>query len=508
MLTTKPIDRILVLGGGSAGFLAAITLRAKLPAVAVVVIRSKELGIIGVGEGTTVSVPNFLHGFLNIDPIEFHRLVNPTFKLGIKFLWGPRPHFNYTFSPQFDMRYAALTHSTGYYCDRDDESVQFASVNSALMSCDKAFVRLQNNVPGVRNDVAYHMENADFVGFLEGHAQKLGVEVVDDTIADVEQDDRGVTALVSRTGQRHAADLYVDSSGFVSALLGKALGEPFISFRSSLFCDRAVVGGWQRGPDEPIKPYTTAETMQSGWCWQIEHDNRINRGYVYGSAFISDDAAEKEFRAKNPKVEATRIVKFISGRYQRSWVKNVVAVGNACGFVEPLESTSLFVICEESGNLAESLIECERLPGPAMANVYNKRVGRTWDDIRRFLALHYKYNRRIDSEFWRACLEKTDLADAQEFVDYYHEYGPSARWGSHLVGGRDAFGFEGYLSMMVGQRVPYRRIFEPSEPERQIFAKILAENRARATSGMSMRESLDVIRSPQFKPRPGFYHYP
>jgi len=102
------IDRIVVLGGGSAGFIAAISLKTKLPALRITVIRSKELGIIGVGEGTTVSVPNYLHGFLNIYPMEFHRTVNPTFKLGIKFLWGPRPYFNYTFSPQFDMRYAAL----------------------------------------------------------------------------------------------------------------------------------------------------------------------------------------------------------------------------------------------------------------------------------------------------------------------------------------------------------------------------------------------------------------
>jgi len=502
------IDRIVVLGGGSAGFIAAISLKTKLPALRITVIRSKELGIIGVGEGTTVSVPNYLHGFLNIDPMEFHRTVNPTFKLGIKFLWGPRPYFNYTFSPQFDMRYAALPRATGFYCQDDDESLKYAAPNSALMSLDKAFVRLQGGAPGVRNDVAYHMENADFVGFLESHAQRLGVEIEDDTVADVEQDDRGITALLGRSGKRHTADLYVDASGFVSALLGKALNEPFVSFKSSLFCDRAVVGGWARGPDEPIKPYTTAETMQSGWCWQIEHDNRINRGYVYSSAFISDDEAEREFRAKAPKVEATRIVKFISGRYARSWVKNVVAVGNACGFVEPLESTSLFVICEESGNLAESLIECSRQPGPAMAGVYNRRVGRTWDDIRRFLAIHYRFNRRVDSEFWRACLEKTDLADAQDFVDYYVENGPSARWGQNLVGGRDAFGFEGYLSMMVGMRVPHRRTYTISDAERQTWAKILEHNRAQAAAGVGMKESLEIIRSPNFKVKPGFYHYP
>src|SRR6476469_7535925 len=201
----RMIDRIVVLGGGSAGFIAAISLKAKLPDVRVVVIRSKELGIIGVGEGTTVSVPNYLHGYLNIDPMEFHRAVTPTFKLGIKFLWGPRPYFNYTFSPQFDMRYAALPRSTGFYCYDDDQDVRFAAPNSALMSLDRAFVRLQGGAPGIRNDIAYHMENADFVGFLEVHAQRLGVEIEDDTIADVVQDDRGITGLLGRSGKRHTA---------------------------------------------------------------------------------------------------------------------------------------------------------------------------------------------------------------------------------------------------------------------------------------------------------------
>ena len=501
------VKQVIVLGGGSAGFLAAITLKTRLPDLPVLVIRSKEIGVIGVGEGTTVSVPNFLHGYLGIDPLEFHRAVRPTFKLGIKFLWGPRPFFNYTFSPQFDMRYQALPRSTGFYCD-DDRSVQYAAINSALMSSDKAFVRLPDGSPGIRNDVAYHMENAELVEFLEGRALKVGVRIADDTVSEVRQDDQGVTGLLGRSGATYAADLYVDSSGFVSALLGKALNEPFVSFKSSLFCDRAVVGGWARGADEPIKPYTTAETMEAGWCWQIEHENRVNRGYVYSSGFISDDAAEAEFRRKSPKVESTRVVKFISGRYERSWVKNVVAVGNACGFVEPLESTSLFVICEESGNLADSLIECNRQPGPAMAAVYNRRVARTWDDIRRFLAIHYRYNRRLDTEFWRACLEKTDLADAEEFVAYYTENGPSGAWGQNLIGGRDAFGFEGYLSMMVGQQVPYRQVFQVTDRERQIFSQVLDQNRKQAASGLTLRQSLDVVHSPAFKVRPGFYHYP
>src|SRR5262249_55670710 len=162
-----------------------------------------------------------------------------------------------------------------------------ASVNSALMSHGRAFIRRPNNTPGIRNDVAYHIENEHFVKFLEGYATRIGVNIIDDTIVNVDQDENGITGLNRSAGVREVADFYVDCSGFYSVLLAKTLNEPFISFKSSLFCDKAVVGGWKRGPDEPIKPYTTAETMDAGWCWQIEHEFRINRGYVYSSAFIS-----------------------------------------------------------------------------------------------------------------------------------------------------------------------------------------------------------------------------
>jgi tryptophan halogenase len=501
------INRIIVLGAGSAGFLAGITLALKLPGVKVRIIRSKDIGIIGVGEGTTVSVPNYIHGFLGIDAVEFHRVAKPTFKLGIKFLWGPRPYFNYTFSPQFDMRYMALSKPTGFYC-RGDHDCDHAAINSALMSHDKAFVRLPNGAPGIRNDFAYHIENADFVTCLEKYAARAGAEVVDDTVDGVEQDESGIVALTCRATGRHDADLYVDCSGFFSMLLGKTLREPFTSFKSSLFCDRAVVGGWARAADEPILPYTTAETMDAGWCWRIEHEQRVNRGYVYSSAFISDADADAEFRRKNPRVDATRVVKFISGCYERTWVKNVVAVGNSSGFVEPLESTSLAVICDECYSLALSILDSEREPGPAMAAVFNKATADTWRSIRQFLAIHYKFNTRLETDFWRAARAETDLAGAQDFVDYYRENGPSALWKGTLIRGRDVFGYEGWLAMMVGQQVPYRARFAPPDAEQQTWKAIQDTHHREATAGLSVRETLDVIRSPRWKASPGFFRYP
>jgi tryptophan halogenase len=291
----------------------------------------------------------------------------------------------------------------------------------------------------------------------------------------------------------------VDCSGFGSVLLGKALGEPFESYKSSLFCDRAVVGGWQRGRSEPILPYTLCETMDAGWCWQIEHEHRINRGYVYSSGFISDEAAEREFRARNPKVGPTRIVKFISGRYRRTWVKNVVAIGNSAGFVEPLEATALAVIGQEAQLLADTLADGDRHVRPTQVNMYNVHIAKAWDVIRRFLAVHYKFNKNRDTEFWRHCWENTDLAGAEPIVEYYRENGPTALYATRVLGEvEDQFSMAGYVAMLLGQRVPYRRTRLPTDQEMAIMRARRERNRHLARHGLTVEQALAMIRSPEW----------
>ena len=174
------IQRILVLGGGSAGFLAAISLKIKMPDLQVVVVRSSSMGVIGVGEATTFAFPNYLHGRLKIDPGEFHRGAQPTWKLGIRFLnWGPRRHFDYTFRPQVTSRWENLPRPNGYYCYEDFE---YADVFPSLMSHDKAFLRNRSGGPHIGTDVAYHIENRTFVAYLEGYAARLGIVIQDDLV--------------------------------------------------------------------------------------------------------------------------------------------------------------------------------------------------------------------------------------------------------------------------------------------------------------------------------------
>lgn len=490
------INRILVVGGGSAGFLAAITLKAKIPHLNVSLVRSKEIGIIGVGEGTTAYVPNFLHGFLGIEQSEFYRVAQPQWKLGVRFLWGPRPAFDYSFGRQLDAQYRGLCKTNAFYCaDRPFEDLL---IYSALMANNRVFLRTTENRPLINNEIAYHLENEKFVMFLETHARRVGVQIIDDTITGVEQDENGVTAIRTESGRTLAADLYVDSSGFYSLLIGKTLKEPFLPFKSTLFCDRAVIGGWKR-EEEPIQAYTVAETMDAGWAWRIDHEFHINRGYVYSSAFISDEEAEKEFRRKNPKVVNTRVVKFTTGRYARTWVKNVVGIGNAAGFVEPLEATSLAVICAESQWLTQALIDSDMIPRPTQAKYYNQAAEHLWEIIRDFLGMHYKFNTRLDTPFWKECREKTDLGSAQEIVEFYEENGPSALWRPVMCKPEDYFAMEGYFAMLVGQNVPFNRTHQPTAAELAMLGKYTAEVRSVVSHAYTVPEALAQVRSPTWQ---------
>jgi tryptophan halogenase len=219
---------------------------------------------------------------------------------------------------------------------------------------------------------------------------------------------------------------------------------------------------------------------------------------VYSSDFISDDEAEREFRASSPRVQSTRLVQFVSGRRRNAWVKNVVAVGNAAGFVEPLEATALFVISQDARRLTEVLLNTGRNPSPA-ARVYNIKSAATWDAIRNFIAVHYRFNTRLDTPFWRACRADVDLCEAAELVSYYMEEGPN-EWGANIMRLTHSwvgFSADSYYTLLLGQRVPYKKTHQASEDELRRLASLRAENRAVALSAFEPGRALQVMRDPR-----------
>lgn len=490
------IRSVIVLGAGSAGLMAALAVKRHFPELRVQIVRDPALGVIGVGESTTPNVPTFLFEFLRINPNHFYAVANPTWKLGIHFLWGPRPHFQYGFMQQLDAQFPDLPMPNGYYCV---DEFPFADTTTALMAYGKAFRRAPNGAPDIR-DHAYHIFNPDYVKALEMVGREWGIEFIDGSMEGVERGPQGIAAILLTDGRRLAADFFIDASGFRSELLGRTLEEPFISFASSLYCDRAIVGGWDR-TDEPILPYTTAETMDAGWCWQIEHEKLVNRGYVYCSSAISDDEARAEFERKNPKAKTwSHAVKFKSGRYRRGWVDNVVAMGNAGGFVEPLEATALMLLCANCQTLVPILRASNLSPTPTMRKMYNDFFAQSWDEIRNFLSIHYRFNTRLDTPFWQQCRADVDVSGVQDLLDFYEENGPT-RLCRHLIGHRgqemgvhSAFGVEGYLVILTGNRVPYKNMYMPSDEERQRWNAHVAHLAEYARGGMTVEESLAYIR--------------
>jgi tryptophan halogenase len=205
-------------------------------------------------------------------------------------------------------------------------------------------------------------------------------------------------------------------------------------------------------------------------------------------------------------VGPSRVVRFKSGRYERSWVKNVVAIGNASGFVEPLEATSLGAIGTESALLVETLIDSDFIPGPAQIKHFNGAMGMAWDNIRRFLSIHYKLNTRLETQFWRACRADVDLAGAEDIVEFYRENGPSHHGRVMLLNQLDQFTIDGWLALLVGMQVPHSSRFEPSAAERAEWRRIAEQNRKLAQSAMDVKSTLDAVRSERWRWAPEFYN--
>ena len=456
----------------------------------IVVVRSTKLGVIGVGEGTIPSVMHFLHRFLDIDRFELYREVKASPKLGIHYLWGRRSFFNYTFTGQLTRPHHLLAKPRGFYCE---ENFEYADLNSSLMVYDKACLRHPDGRPQMNGNHAYHLENKRFVAYLESLTDQLGIEKIDALVERVDQNAEGIQSLILDNGQEIFGDLFVDCSGFRSELLGKALNVELVDFSNSLFCDRAVVGGWER-EQEAYHPYTTAETMDAGWCWKIEHDDLINRGYVFSSAFLDDGQAVEEYQQKNPKAKVGKVIRFDSGVRRRSWVKNVVAIGNAVGFVEPLEATAIGLICDSIVRLVGAIKSSDGQIFPIQREVFNLETEEKWNTIREFLALHYKFNTRLDTPFWQAARADVDIGNAQRLVDYYQCIGPDFSALHELKA--NFFTAEGYLVMLLGQDVPHAHKVQFSNEELARWAQIKSRLRQLADDAFDVPEFLALVRSP------------
>ena len=411
------VRHIGILGGGTAGYLTALALRAKHPHLEVTLIESSKVPVIGVGEATTPLMPQFLHVDLGLDMKAFFAAVKPTLKLGIRFLWGEPGEgwFNYPFGPN------QVLESLVYEGRLTDACLQSMMMDAGVLPLSRQGETYHCDLD---TEVAYHLDNRRFVNYLKDQAENRGVHLLDREIVRVRTNPSGenIEALVCAEGSVHEFDFYVDCSGFRSLLLDHALGSEFVAYDKSLFTDRALIACV---PNQGvIQPYTLAETMTAGWCWNTPQPQEDHRGYVFSSAWLNPEEAEREMRAKNPGMAAAKLIKFRAGRHRHFWRGNLVAMGNAYGFVEPLESTALHLLIRQIGLFVRAFPITGNDPG--VAAIMNRKVNGWWDYLVWFLAIHYKFNRKLDTPFWQACRHDVDVTAYGELIETFRRRGPLA----------------------------------------------------------------------------------
>lgn len=407
-----------VVGGGTSGYLTALTLSKLMPGVKVTLLESSKIPVIGVGESTTPKLLRMLHHVLGFDLAEFYREVQPTWKLGVRYVWGLPG--DYAFNN-------ALGNINPFLSTEVSGDINYNSLNSVLMNHDKSFLVETGNKEkpykslALPHSYAYHLDNERLVAYLRKKAEGFGVNRIDTLVSDVKRGENGdIEELVIESGERLSFDFYVDCTGFRSLLLGKTMEVPFSEYKSSLFTDTALTGSTPH--NGVIKPYTEARTMNNGWQWNIPMQHTDHVGYVFSSAFSSLEDAENELRALHPELGDVKTIRFRSGRHRDFVSGNVGAVGNSYGFIEALQSTALHMVITNVYALVLHLKSQEE--GEDRSASINENLGEIWDRLRWFIAINFKFNKKLDTAFWKACRSETDVSGAEELLELYKRRGP------------------------------------------------------------------------------------
>jgi len=264
---------------------------------------------------------------------------------------------------------------------------------------------------------------------------------------------RGIKSLLDKENNSYSADMFVDCSGFYSFLLEKKLGSAYISYKNSLFTDTAIVGSVDNKGE--VRPFTQATTMDNGWCWSVPMRGEDHRGYVFSSDHCSIEHAEAEMRALNPAIGPLSIKKFKTGRHEHYVFGNVVSIGNSYGFVEPLESTGIHMIIHHISTLVSNFEDLK--DNESLHRLLNKDMGQRWDYLRGFLAIHYKFNKKSNSEFWRDARNNVSIEGFEEIIDIYKTMGPLSSLNLSTIGlvekqiHDSLFGIHGIDTILLGQ---------------------------------------------------------
>lgn len=434
--------RIVILGGGTAGWMAAAALAKALPrhAYQIQLIESADIGTVGVGEATVPHI-RYFNQMLGLDEHEFMQHTQASFKLGIQLEgWGREDScyinpFGVFGAPikgvgfhHYWLRLKQLA-SAGQLNDTSEFSEYCTAVAAAQAG---KFAFPGDTLAHLPNySYAYHLDASAYAQLLKSRSLGWGVERIEDRVTQVElcPDSGQITRLLLARGAPVAGDLFIDCSGFGSRLLGDALGVGYENWSHWLPCDSALA--MASGPLAKAPAYTRAIAKAAGWQWQIPLQHRTGNGLVYCSHHLDHDQAEQLLRASVKQQDAAaegkaRALRFVTGRRRQSWVKNCVALGLASGFLEPLESTSIYLIQVA----IMKLLECfpHQADDALLAAEFNRDIAMEYERVRDFLVLHYHANQRDDSDFWRDCRTMTIPDSLAQKIRLFREQGQVERY--------------------------------------------------------------------------------
>ena len=455
-MSTQHIKRIVIAGGGTAGWMSAAALAKLLgPTWHITLVESDEIGIVGVGEAT-IPLINIYNHALELDENEFMRETSATFKLGIEFVNWARQGDSYIhgfgpLGPDIGLtkfhHYWLKMHREGRAPDLEPYSINI------LAARNNKFMRAQRdlgNSPLADISHAYHFDAGLYAAFLSRYAQARGVQRVEGKIAGVSTraSDGFVDALVLEDGQRIEGDLFIDCSGFRGLLIEQSLHTGYEDWSHWLPCNRA----WAVpcASVAPLTPYTRSTARSAGWQWRIPLQHRIGNGHVFCSDFIAETAAADILvnNLDGQRLADPRLLKFVTGKRKKLWNKNVVAVGLASGFMEPLESTSIHLIQNTIARLT-TFFPYQQFDAADIAE-FNRQSDDEFEKIRDFLILHYKATERTDSEFWNYCRTMSIPSSLQRKIDLWSSNGRVFRDSGEL------FSEISWVEVFIGQRITPR----------------------------------------------------
>ena len=401
--------RIVILGGGTAGWMCAAGLVRQLDAADydITLIESDEIGTVGVGEATLPHIKTF-NDMLGLDEVEFLRDTRGSIKLGIEFVgWtGPDSRYIHPFGT-FGEPWAGVDFQHSWararLAGRDTGSLQDYSYAIALARAN-GFEPPDPDSRSIRSTYAYayHFDAGLYAAFLRAWATARGVRRIEGQVTDVARDGQSgnVDALTLKSDETVAGDLFIDCSGFRSLLAGQVMGVGWRDWSHWLLCDRALAVPCERVA--PLTPYTRATAQRGGWIWRIPLQHRTGNGHVFASGFCGEDEAHATLMAAidGPALAEPRLLRFQAGRRARAWAGNCVAIGLAGGFLEPLESTSIFLIQAAVTDLVNLIPTRGTGSDPRLAAEFNRLFEIHYDRARDFVMLHYATNARAGEPLW------------------------------------------------------------------------------------------------------------